>query len=191
MTIEKIESNTLKLSDYPSHTENPFITNALQTIEDNTKKVRKYFSADKIVLDVVNSNTGETEAFQNFVKYIDVDHEQFSKLYLSNIQSFFDLSKSAIKVFCFIQTILKPNTDTFNFYLDECKEFTQLSTASVYKALAELVRSEFIARGKKDIVYYINPMIFFNGDRVVFAKAIRKKSKEEEDANQLRIQFKY
>lgn len=179
----------VKLSDFPPHTENPFAVRAMEVIDEHTTRTRKYFSAEKVILDVVNTNTGEVEGVQNFTKYVEVDNEQFSKLFLGNIQNFFDLGKTTIKVFCYIQTKLKPNSDQFIFYLDECKEYTKLSSASVYKGLAELLKNEFIARGKKDIVYYINPMIFFNGDRVVFAKAIRKKKGIKEDENQLQIPF--
>lgn len=188
-TMEVEITKPAKLTDFPIHTENPFVVRAMEVIDEHTHRTRKYFSAEKVILDVINTNTGEVEGVQNFTKFVETDNEQFSKLFLNNIQSFFDLGKTAIKVFCYIQTKLKPNSDTFIFYLDECKEYTNLSSASVYKGLAELVKNEFIARGKKDIVYYINPMIFFNGDRVVFAKAIRKKNGIQEDENQLQISF--
>lgn len=183
------QTKPVKLTDFPLHTENPFTTHAMEVINEHTFRTRKYFSAEKVILDVVNTNTGEVEGVQNFTKFVEVDDEQFTKLYLNNIQNFFELGKTAIRVFCYIQTRLKPNSDTFVFYLDECKEFTNLSSASVYKGLAELVKNEFIARGKKDIIYYINPLIFFNGNRVVFAKAIKKKNNPDEDENQLQIPF--
>ena len=43
--------------------------------------------------------------------------------------------------------------------------------------LSGLIGSSIIARGKKDYLYFINPMVFFNGDRVTFAKTYVKKQK--------------
>ena len=74
-------------------------------------------------------------------------------------------------------TRLKPNQDYFYFDLDECKEYTGYkSQQSVYNGLGGLISNEIIARGKKDYIYYINPMVFFNGNRIAFTKMYVKKS---------------
>lgn len=185
--MEALTQVKVKLSDFPTNPTNPFINDAIEIINEHTTRKRRYFSSSKVLLDVVNTNTGEVEGVQSFTKYQEVDDDAFTKIFISNLQNFFDLGKTAIRVFCFIQKKLKPNTDFFIFDLSECKDFTHLSAASVYKGLAELVKNEFIARGNKDIIYFINPQIFFNGDRVIFAKAIKKKHDKEEDKNQLKL----
>lgn len=180
----------VKLSDFPLCKENPFLEKSLEVVKENTIKRRKYFTANKVLCDVVNSVTGETEAYQSFLKYVKVDEQQFTKLYTSRLKSFFELGNAAIRVFCYIQTKVKPNTDTFIFDIESCEEFTNQSRPTIYKGLAELVKNEIIARGKFDYLYYLNPMIFFNGDRIVFAEAIvKKKQKEVEDKNQLALDF--
>lgn len=66
---------------------------------------------------------------------------------------------------------------------------------AVYKGLAELVKAEIIARGPADNLWFINPLIVFNGDRVTFAKTyVRKKTlaaqkKEEAEKRQLSLGF--
>ena len=65
------------------------------------------------------------------------------------------------------------------FSQEDCLEYTKYSSkATVYKGLAELVKSEIIARGPADNLWFINPLIMFNGDRVTFAKQyVKKQSK--------------
>jgi hypothetical protein len=75
-------------------------------------------------------------------------------------------------------TKLNPKQDLFNFFMDECMEYTGYkSEKSVYIGLASLLENKIIARGSHDILYFINPMIVFNGDRVTFAKTYVKKQK--------------
>lgn len=183
--------DVLKLTQFETHKENPFLIQALEQVNNKTKKKRKYFSASKSMCEVVNSD-GEIEGYQAFFKQIEVDEEQFTKLYTSQLKSLFQLGNGAIRVFAYIQTKVKPNSDTFLFDLEKCGEYTSLSVSTIYKGLAELVKNEFIARSKYDFLYYINPLIFFNGDRIVFAKAIQKKRKiSETDKNQLAIDFQH
>lgn len=54
------------------------------------------------------------------------------------------------------------------------------SDTSVFKGLAMLLSSEIIARGKTDYIYFINPLIFFNGNRISFTKTYVKKQKKAE-----------
>ena len=69
------------------------------------------------------------------------------------------------------------------------------TTIAVLAGLAELVKAEIIARGPADNLWFINPLIVFNGDRVTFAKTyVRKKTlaaqkKEEAEKRQLSLGF--
>lgn len=57
----------------------------------------------------------------------------------------------------------------------------------IYKGLAELITAEIIARGPNEYVWFINPMIVFNGDRVTFAKTYVKKKTKTIDDRQLSL----
>jgi intergrase/recombinase len=60
--------------------------------------------------------------------------------------------------------------------MDECLEFTKYKAEkSCYIGLTDLVNSNIIARGPSETIYFINPMVAFNGDRVTFAKTFVKK----------------
>jgi len=101
-----------------------------------------------------------------FAKRQVVDTTQFAKIYLSSVPAFFNLSKSGIRLFGYVLKVVKPNSDHFYFELDECMEITGYkSDKSVWKGISELLEFKFIARSKKSYKYYINPTIFFNGDR--------------------------
>jgi hypothetical protein len=116
----------------------------------------------------------------SFVRQIEVDEQQFTKIYLSNFSAFFDLKSQAIKVFGYIMTKLVPKQDMFIFLMDDCLEYTGYKgESSVFIGLGSLVEAGIIARGPADNLYFINPMIAFNGDRVTFAKTYVKKQKEK------------
>ena len=52
--------------------------------------------------------------------------------------------------------------DYFYFDREDCLNYTGYkSEKSVYIGLADLIENEIIARGKNDIIYFINPMVFF------------------------------
>ena len=52
-----------------------------------------------------------------------------------------------------------------------------------------MLENEIIARGRADNLYFINPMIAFNGNRVTFAKTYIKKQKTDKyiDPNQTNL----
>jgi hypothetical protein len=200
--IELIErytmaKNELKLSDFQRNKENPFMKQAIEDIENHV--VKKYKSSTgsdkKAVVAVADTDTGEVFR-TSFIRQIEVDEEQFAKLYLSNFAAFFDLSQAAIRVFGYIMTCMKPKNDMIMFILEDCLEYTKYtSKGTVYRGLAELVKAEIIARGINENLWFINPLIIFNGDRVTFAKTyVRKKTlaaqkREEAEKKQLSLGF--
>ena len=192
-----MKKNELKLSDFQRNKENPFMKQAIEDIENHV--VKKYKSSTgsdkKAVVAVADTDTGEVFR-TSFIRQIEVDEEQFAKLYLNNFAAFFDLSQAAIRVFGYIMTCMKPKNDMIMFILEDCLEYTKYtSKGTVYRGLAELVKAEIIARGINENLWFINPLIVFNGDRVSFTKTyVRKKSlstkkKAEEDERQLSLGF--
>lgn len=168
------------LTSYEKNRENPFVKQAVEQVQNNI--VKKYRTAgntsQKAILKAIDSENNVIGHTQ-FVKQIEVDEEKFTKIYLSQFSSFFDLKPQAIKVFGYIMNNLFKDKDYFYFDREECAEYTGYkSEKSIYIGLANLIENEIIARGKNDTTYYINPMVFFNGDRITFAKTYVKKQKE-------------
>jgi hypothetical protein len=175
----KTKESGKKLSSFTKNNKNPFMEQAIEEIKGHV--VKKYRSAtntgEKAILKAVDDN-GELLGHTSFVRNIEVDEAQFTKIYLSNFSAFHDLGKQAIRIFGYIMTKLVPKQDLFIFLLDEALDYTEYVTKGpVYKGLGELVEAGIIARGPSDTLYYINPMVVFNGDRITFAKTYVKKQK--------------
>ena len=168
-----------KITDFEKNIETPFLKEAVQQIQSGIVKKYKNTSGTSrgAILQAVNSE-GELVGHTSFIRQIEVDEQQFTKIYLSQFSAFFELNSQSIKVFGYIMTKLMPKQDFFIFDLEECLEYTGYKSGqSVYNGLSGLIGSSIIARGKKDYLYFINPMVFFNGDRVTFAKTYVKKQK--------------
>jgi hypothetical protein len=101
----------------------------------------------------------------------------------------YDMSKAGIKVFTYILSILKPNKDSFDFDYEDCMNFTNYSSKkTVLTGLTELLENQFIARGGNPYKYFINPTMFFNGDRVAFMKEYMVSDSPEGDKIQINIE---
>lgn len=182
------KSKNVTLATFAKNKENPFLKEAIEKIESGI--VKKYKSASgtskSAILQAINAD-GELVGHTSFVQQIQVDEEQFTKIYLSQFSAFFELKSQGIKVFGYIMTQLIPKKDLFTFFIEDCMEYTgYTSEKSVYIGLSSLLESRIIARGRNENFYFINPMIAFNGDRVSFTKTYVKKLKKE-DPNQLNM----
>jgi len=177
-----------KLSEYKKFYKNPFIEDAITEIKGHI--VKKYKTATKTsesaILQAFDPKTGDMLGHTQFVRQIEVDDAQFTKLYLSQFSAFFDLNTQAIKTFGYIMSKLIPKQDMFNFFITECLQYTGYkSKLSVYQGLTQLLNSNIIARGPSESHYFINPLVAFNGDRLSYINTYVKKSKLEKDPKQL------
>jgi hypothetical protein len=78
-------------------------------------------------------------------------------------------------------TKLVPSQDLFIFLMEEAMDNCKYVTKKpIYQGLASLVDNNIIARGPADSLYYINPLVAFNGNRVTYARTYVKKLKKIE-----------
>lgn len=168
-----------KVTDFPKNKENPFVENAVKEIK-SVKKTQVIRSMDRNDIQLIkDTETGELNGHTAFMRFIEVDEEQFAKIYLSQFVAFWELSKPAIRVFGYILKELKPNKDKFVFRMDQAMEETKYThRKDILAGLASLIESGIIARTHYDWEYFINPLIIFNGSRVTFAKTFIKKKKQ-------------
>lgn len=172
-----------KIRDYESFEQNPFVEKAIEDIKI-VKKHQIVKSRDKSEIQMIVNQSGEVEGHTAFMRFIEVDEEKFTKIYLGQFHNFWDLSKPAIRVFGYIMSVLIPKKDWFYFDMTDCLKYTKYSTEkSVFEGISSLIESGIIARSESHIRYYINPLVIFNGDRVTFAKTYIKKKKEIEQLN--------
>lgn len=171
-----------KLTDFPKSEQNPFVDEAIRQISIVSKARKQIIKPTEkgTVHLVVNEETGEIDGYTAFIRFIEVDEEKFTKIYLSQFSAFWELGKPAMRVFGYIMEVIKPNKDSFIFRLDQCMNYTKYkSKKTIYEGLTNLIECQIIARSKYDEEYYINPMILFNGNRIVFAKGYIKAEKEK------------
>lgn len=180
---KKRKNQSTEISSYKLNKENPFLLDAISKIEKSTVKTYKTASktGEKAILKAFDESTGKVLGYTTFIRQVEVDEDQFAKIYLSNFSAFFELNPQAIKVFGYILTQLIPNRDEFIFLIDDCLEYTRYkSETSIRLGLTSLLKNEIIARGRADNLFYINPMIVFNGNRVTFAQTFIKKKIEDD-----------
>ena len=169
-----------KLYEYKLNKVNPFIDQTIHHVE----KGDKYIMMGSPEGDLVVGPEGELKAHSVFLKKIKVDKAEFRKIYISSLAVWFGLSKTGIRIFSFIASIIKPNKDFFIIDFDDCMEFTGYkSRKSISDGIKELIENKFIARGRNQYQYFINPTVFFNGDRLTFLQQYHVKNDNDRIEN--------
>ena len=113
----------------------------------------------------------------------EVDKEEFVKLYTKNMRAFFDLKPSTQKV---LQAVLhqvqqNPNLDAIYLPWFEVQDFSKrhefkISKAAFHNSINEMLEKGFMAEAEAPSKYWINPHLFFNGDRMTYIKEYRIKN---------------
>lgn len=176
------------LFNLEKHRENPFLSQMVDEVRSSTiVKLQGGKSTDKKgVAGLVDTNSGEiVEA--TFLRKKEVDAEQFVKIFCNHVGLWADLSKPALKVFSWIINNLRPQADYVLINREIIlSEIGYKSSETLYKGLRELVKAGIIAKGLVDGMWFINPLVVFNGDRVTFTtNYIKKKHPEVSNARSL------
>lgn len=124
-------------------------------------------------------------------KITTVDSEPFVKLFTTELNRFFDLTPTALRIVTIlIQDIGKIRLGQGDqVYLTEKSLAETLeghgmkppSSATYYRAMEELIAKGFIAPTTNPPLFFINPAIFFNGDRIRFVTELRRKRVSKQD----------
>ena len=132
------------------------------------------------------NNEGESVSHSGIHQVKEVDETQFIKIYTQNVKAFFNIKPTTQKVLMAIlnATQKAPNSDSIYLNWFEVEDYSkqhdlQISERSFYNAMRELLEKGFIAESERINQYWINPHLFFNGDRMIFIREYRKKTKKE------------
>lgn len=151
-----------KLSDFGRFPTTPFIQ--LDNFE-----FKKYYKGEKSV-EVTDTETGEVKILLSPSKLIDgfKDSNPYTKVFKNGQISIKELSVPGIKVLTYLQCHLKINAEDICLRPQEIADWSGYKTLkNVYVGLIELLNMGFIAEQPGGQSYYwINPNIFFNGDRI-------------------------
>lgn len=164
------KDNNSRLANFECFDKNPYVTNIV--INKRNKNIKLANSND---WSLINTETGE-EKITFLTTKQEVDKEEFIKIYRNKIQFFFGLSVSAIKLFGYIVENVGINSDIIILNIKDVMKYTGYKTRNtIYKSVIELLSNEILAKTCKSGVFYINPTIFFNGNRLVLIKEYNSK----------------
>lgn len=170
-----------KITNFGLNEGNPFLPATMVHVEKGEKTLLFGQKNPDLIID----SDSQVKGHSLFARKVTVDKAKFMKIFMSGLTNWFDLSKPAIKVFAYIAETLEPNRDSVDFSLEKCKTFTGFKAQkTILSALAELAANQFIARGPHPYKYFINPTIFFNGDRLTFIEQYElEKTTEQKKAD--------
>lgn len=133
------------------------------------------------------SNEGDSVQHSGIHVVKNVDKDEFVKLYTRNVKAIFDLKPTTQRVLQYLMVELQktPNADAIYLaWIGADEYFTEqqikVSRASFHRAMRELLSKEFIAESTKPNMFWFNPHLFFNGDRMTFIEEYRIKPKAKE-----------
>lgn len=136
---------------------------------------------------LVDMATGEIEGVTEIAQIVEVDEGQFIKLFTKDLAFWFDLTKGGMRVFGALLTAVQTNAIGRDMvFLDvrhaSLKSFS-ISRSTFFRGIDELLEKGFIAKHLSSNWYFINPAMFFNGNRARFVREYRKtenkKSKDD------------
>jgi hypothetical protein len=182
----------VKVTEFIEHETNPFVKEAVNELITTKKRqvIRPPKDSDGERKFYVLDHEGNMAAESMFVREIEVDNEQFNKLFIGEFFRFFSITTPGIRVFGYLMKRLGRGDDKLYFHMGECMEYTEYKHRNqVNTGLAQLLTAGIIARSVSLNVYYINPKVLFNGNRVTFAKSYVRKQIKEKDPQQLALSF--
>jgi len=159
---------------------NPFRKELLEDFQ--VVKKREYIdqAGQKGVTNTIISRDGQEVGESRFFRYKKYDPEQFAKVFVSRVTAMWDMPKPASRVFSYILKILPKDKDTIYFDMKDCLKYTKYNNeTSVWNGIRWLMMNDFVAKSDRTNLYFINPTIFFNGDRSAFVDVLIKDNKKE------------
>ena len=171
-----------QIRDFDEYSENPFLKILNVPL---APKTHTFISKDRAI---INTSTGELDddiLLTGKKKFVDGEH--FVKIFVKEMEAIFELSRAAQKVFSYM--LLKVGyDDRLIFDIEECLEKTGYgSKPPVFAGIGELLKNNFIAKTRNQFVYWINPKLFYKGDRLVVVREYRKAKKNKVPKNQLEL----
>jgi len=112
-------------------------------------------------------------------KFIETDKEHFTKIYAQKMRNYFELSRAGYHLLMFIFNMLPEKSLGQDRIIFDYKTADRISkemrgkgigTATYSRAINELIQHRFLAEVGPPGVFYINPNLFFAGDRMAFAE---------------------
>lgn len=145
--------------------------------------------AEKTLVDL---QTGEVTAASVLHQIEEVDSDHFVKVFAAGLIATFELSKTAARVFQAVLQEYEKTPMTGGFadavhlaWFDEglSGRSAGMSEKTFQRGLKELLGKGFLAP-KSPTIFWVNPALFFKGDRVMFVREYRKRSRVTSQSNE-------
>ncbi|SSC09229.1 replication/maintenance protein RepL [bacterium endosymbiont of Bathymodiolus sp. 5 South] len=162
---------------------NPLVEQSL------TIKVKNSMVATKMSNDLVDAKTGEQHNHALIHTLKVVDNQNFVKVFTEGVRKAFELNKTEMRVFCKVLEIYEQERMTGG-YADSITlcwfdgglngDKIGMSDRTFQNGLKGLLNKGFLSpklRGS----FWINPTLFFKGDRVAFITEYRRNKETEQD----------
>lgn len=134
--------------------------------------------------DLINPATGEITGVAAIHQIEERDDAEFVKVFAAGVAASYDLTKTAQRVFQVVLDLYQ-KTPMSRGYADTVELFwfgdgidgndVGIKENTWYRGLRELLDKRFISP-KTSSSYWVNPALFFKGDRVLFIKEYRRRS---------------
>ena len=169
--VVKIDRRTKDLK----HEKNPFLANTVAEVDIGYKKTT--FGTGNKVADM---GTGEDLGEAAFQQVRVVDKSKFLMFYLSGQQMFWQLSAKSQKVLRLIFNEVSYRAigkDEIYLSWEIAEKFfkseeIKMGRSTYFKAIAELTDKLVIAESVRTNIWFINPVLIFNGNRATFVQKI-------------------
>jgi hypothetical protein len=102
-------------------------------------------------------------------KYIYVERNESVRYHKSTFSKkvISSLSPISCKMFLYLMSNIKRNADFVDIDIKHCMKWMQITSINTYKkALKEIISNIIIVPTKETNVYWINPDVFYNGNRI-------------------------
>lgn len=170
LSVDARKSKSVRES--PKYGANPFMADGGIVIKTKSKRITVARGGQ-----IRNPVTDEIEGVTEIAQIINVEKAEFIKIFTKDIAVWFDLNRTAFRVFAALLMIYQKDgirSDLVYFHHEDerIKDF-KIRKASWFLGLEELLNKGFLARQTRTNWYYINLSMFFNGDRARFVKEYR------------------
>lgn len=163
----------MAVRNLPAFKTNPF----LEEVSSYRRGIKRtVVKSNKALLDL---ETGEIEDGAEIVQQVQVDSEQFVKLYTADLKKFFSLTPKSQRILQLVLLQVQKHKGADSIMLNvpvmvdffETRNENPPARQTFYLAIEEMISKGFLARSAfSSDMFYINPAIFFNGDRVRLVK---------------------
>jgi len=146
--------------------ENPFLDKL--RIKEGIK-ISKIANVEHFKLIDTNNNKIDKDSKVVYAKEVSFDKTGFTKVFNNDLMFLNDLSKTGLKLFTYLLKYkLEYNRDTIIVNINEAIEklnYKQSAKKEFNKAITELIELDIFARSTESNIFYLNPAIFYRGER--------------------------